>query len=397
MVNHKKIYKMQLHLDTSFDSNLSGLSGLTWLPWIGKDFKNNEKRLLIVGESHYQFVDDDAENKKRFEEATANTNFTRECIVQSPISGLWSNKTFENIHWVMLRSKIEKRGLFWEQVAFYNFIPRLMNYRKKERPTWVDFYSSWKTFIELVKILNPTDCIFIGVSASNSFNLAMQELRVDHEPVKWLEPIGTAYARTAKLNLNDSEIKLSFIQHASKMFSWSKWNDFLARENGETLSFLEGKVSAGKVETIEEEPMEPPQEEVVAVDVPMWLSHKPIIACDYSAYTNADDDAKYLSLGHAQYDYDAASIKIFRKTGEKWSRQSEEIPINRVGDIALLLLAGIKKAYQPTPDQSILNEVVLKEDEMDFLKEQFESDKERIKQSFLEIKRLLNDFNIENL
>jgi hypothetical protein len=40
---------------------------------------------------------------------------------------------------------------------------------------------------------------------------------------------------------------------------------------------------------------------------------------------------------------------------------------------------------------------VLKEDEMDFLKEQFEKDKERIQQSFLEIKRLLNDFNIENL
>ena len=57
----------------------------------------------------------------------------------------------------------------------------------------------------------------------------------------------------------------------------------------------------------------------------------------------------------------------------------------------------MKKAYQPNPDQSILNEVVLKEDEMDFLKEQFEKDKERIQQSLLEIKRLLNDFDIENL
>jgi hypothetical protein len=58
---------------------------------------------------------------------------------------------------------------------------------------------------------------------------------------------------------------------------------------------------------------------------------------------------------------------------------------------------GFRQIYKQTPDQSILNEVVLKEDEMVFLKEQFESDKERIKQSFLEIKRLLNDFDIENL
>ena len=91
------------------------------------------------------------------------------------------------------------------------------------------------------------------------------------------------------------------------------------------------------------------------------------------------------------------TIKIFRHTGGQWSRQSEELPIHRVGDLALLLLTAMKKAYQPNPDQSILNEVVLKEDEMDFLKEQFEKDKERIQQSFLEIKRILNDFDIENL
>jgi hypothetical protein len=70
----------------------------------------------------------------------------------------------------------------------------------------------------------------------------MEELRQNYEPVKWLEGIGTAYARTATLNLNDNEIKLSFIQHASQMFSWSKWNAFLARENGEALNFLKVKV-----------------------------------------------------------------------------------------------------------------------------------------------------------
>jgi hypothetical protein len=355
---------MNLHIDHSFDNDLSSVSGLTWLPWIGKDYKTNEKRLLIVGESHYQVGANDNEYEKRFQAATANINFTRECIYESPISNKWHNNTFKNIHRVILRSDNITRGLFWEQVAFYNFIPKLMDYREKERPTWVDFYSSWKTFIELVKILTPTDCIFIGVSASNSFNLAMQELQVDHEPVKWLEPIGTAYARTAKLKLNNTEIKISSIQHASKMFSWSKWNTFLAREHRETLRFLESKVFSGQVKPVPEEHTETPQEKVVALGVPMGLSHKPILACDYSAYTNANDDAKYLSIGHAQYDYDAASIKIFRHTGGQWSRQSEELPIHRVGDLALLLLTAMKKAYQPNPDQSILNEVVLKEDEI---------------------------------
>lgn len=388
---------MEKHIDIYYDNELLNLNGLTWLPWIGKNFKNNKKRLLIVGESHYALGDNDEEYQKRYKDATDNKTLTRECIYESPVCGEWRNNTFDNIHRVLLRSNDFDKELFWEQVAFYNFIQRLMDYRVKERPTWVDFYSSWKTFIELIKILKPTDCIFIGVSASNSYNQAMEELGVKYEPVKWLEGIGTAYARTATISLNDDEIKLSFIQHASKMFSWSNWNTFLSRENGETLAFLKSKVYKEEVEVIPEEILEPTQNTNSTLNIPMYLSHKPIIACDYLAYTNADDDAKYLSIGHAQYDYDAASIKIFRHTGEKWSRQSEELPINRVGDMALLLLSAMKKVYKSSSDNTILNEVTLKEDELDFLRNEFESNKERIKGSFFEIKRLLNDFDIENI
>jgi hypothetical protein len=388
---------MEKHIDIYYDNELLNLNGLTWLPWIGKNFKNNKKRLLIVGESHYALGDNDEEYQKRYKDATDNKTLTRECIYESPVCGEWRNNTFDNIHRVLLRSNDFDKELFWEQVAFYNFIQRLMDYRVKERPTWVDFYSSWKTFIELIKILKPTDCIFIGVSASNSYNQAMEELRVKYEPVKWLEGIGTAYARTATISLNDDEIKLSFIQHASKMFSWSNWNTFLSRENGETLAFLKSKVYKEEVEVIPEEILEPTQNTNSTLNIPMYLSHKPIIACDYLAYTNANDDAKYLSIGHAQYDYDAASIKIFRHTGEKWSRQSEELPINRVGDMALLLLSAMKKVYKSSSDNTILNEVTLKEDELDFLRNEFESNKERIKGSFFEIKRLLNDFDIENI
>ncbi len=44
---------------------------------------------------------------------------------------------------------------------------------------------------------------------------------------------------------------------------------------------------------------------------------------------------------------------------------------------------------------TILNEEVLKKDELDFLKSRIEANKERIKTSLLEIKRILNDFDIE--
>lgn len=387
---------MERLIEKTFDQDLSKIIGLTWLPWIGNNFKNNNRRLLIVGESHYALGADDAEYQKRFKEATDDKFLTRECIYESPICGDWRNNTFDNIHRVLLRTNDFDKELLWQQVVFYNFIPRLMDYRVKERPTWMDFYSSWKTFVDMVKIIKPTDCIFIGVSASNSFNQAMDELRLNYSPVKWLEGIGTAYARTATLEINESEIKLSFIQHASQMFSWSRWNTFLERENREVLSSIRNLVFP-KETVVPEEVIEQVEQVYKTIDVPLYLTHKPIIACNYSEYTNADDDAKFLSIGHAQYDYDSASIKIFRHTGEKWSRQSEELPINRVGDIALLLLSAINKVYKPNFEHSILNEVTIKEEELEFLKDEIESNKERIKTSFLEIKRLLNVIDIENL
>jgi hypothetical protein len=387
---------MEHHIDISFDKDLENVTSLTWLPWIGKDFKENERKLLIVGESHYALADNDDIYQNSFQENTQNKKFTREIIYESPVCGDWRNNTYDNMHRALLRSNDFDKKCFWEQVAFYNFIPRLMDYRVKERPTSVDFYSSWKTFIELITILKPTDCIFIGVSASNTFNDAMKNLNINYTPINWLEGIGTAYARTATLDINENKIKLSFIQHTSAMFSWSEWNNFLARENEEILIFLKAKVLNEHVEFIPSEIIEMSEETIPTVNVPMDLSHKPIIACDYIAYTKEEEDAKYLSIGHSTFNHDEASIKVFRHTGNMWSRQSEELPINRVGDLALLLLTAMKKVKNPSSEQSILNEVTVKDDELEFLSAAFENNKERIKRSFLEIKKILNDFDIEN-
>lgn len=67
-----------------------------------------------------------------------------------------------------------------------------------------------------------------------------------------------------------------------------------------------------------------------------------VVAEDYeridgrSAY---DSDAKGLSLGLAQWNDRGRvdiSAKVWRYTGEKWSRQSEELPLHRVLDLAIL-------------------------------------------------------------
>lgn len=90
--------------------------------------------------------------------------------------------------------------------------------------------------------------------------------------------------------------------------------------------------------------------------IPTTLKHKPVIVSEN--YENVDgrnaykSDAKGLSLGLAQWNDRGKvdiSAKVWRYTGEKWSRQSEELPLHRVLDLAILVCrAGqhFREAYR---------------------------------------------------
>lgn len=90
--------------------------------------------------------------------------------------------------------------------------------------------------------------------------------------------------------------------------------------------------------------------------IPTTLKHKPVIVSEN--YENVDgrnaydSDAKGLSLGLAQWNDRGKvdiSAKVWRYTGEKWSRQSEELPLHRVLDLAILILRAqlhFREAYR---------------------------------------------------
>jgi hypothetical protein len=59
-------------------------------------------------------------------------------------------------------------------------------------------------------------------------------------------------------------------------------------------------------------------------------------------------DAKYLSIGRAQWNEDNEpdpdiSAKVWRQTDNKWSRMSEELPLHRVVDLCILIVAMLSE------------------------------------------------------
>lgn len=96
-------------------------------------------------------------------------------------------------------------------------------------------------------------------------------------------------------------------------------------------------------------------------EFPYYSKHKSIIRANYSERDSlaGAGDAKYLSIGRATWakDYKDYSAKVFRlldedKDSERWARGSEELPLWRVLDLALLVVSQI------TGKKSNLNEEI---------------------------------------
>ncbi|MCZ2259177.1 DUF6530 family protein [Sporosarcina sp. G11-34] len=112
--------------------------------------------------------------------------------------------------------------------------------------------------------------------------------------------------------------------------------------------------------------------------IPTTLKHKPVIVSDN--YENVDgrnannSDAKGLSLGLAQWNDRGKvdiSAKVWRHTGGKWSRQSEELPLHRVIDLAILVCSTklhFRDAYRHEklydPENPVIDRVGLQGDAM---------------------------------
>ncbi|WP_221412747.1 DUF6530 family protein, partial [Pantoea sp. EKM103V] len=83
--------------------------------------------------------------------------------------------------------------------------------------------------------------------------------------------------------------------------------------------------------------------------IPVHLKHKPIIEVEnYNRIDGPYDadatDAMGLSVGIAQWNKAGLtdlSAKVWRNPGEKWSRQSEELPLHRAIDLATLVCIAL--------------------------------------------------------
>lgn len=142
---------------------------------------------------------------------------------------------------------------------------------------------------------------------------------------------------------------------------------------------------------------------------PTNLKHQPIIGVN--GYDKVDGkyagatDAKALTLGNAQWDRNDISAKVWRREESKWSRQSEELPLHRVFDLATLIISVLidgdtecemafpeGKAKKVSVESDIEKEQrILKRAHESFFRK-LEEEKEYLNPRLKELKKLLDEY-----
>jgi len=217
-------------LSLKYDCNFKEVNGLNWLPWIGKDYFSSERRVLIVGESHYL-----TGSEKNLQEVSQQ-DFTRNVIQTKCIDDKEKDQpTFDNLTRCLFGKKKmnekEKREKVWQHLAFYNFVQRPMKTNKK-RPKPSDMNIGWEVFAELIKILKPTECIFIGFAAVDS---CYNPYKCQHSE----DIVGRYTARIFSAKIDEQHTcQCIAIKHTSQYFSWKKWRKFLKEEYPDMMKYL---------------------------------------------------------------------------------------------------------------------------------------------------------------
>ncbi|MFT6338432.1 MAG: hypothetical protein ACJATI_005206 [Halioglobus sp.] len=227
-------------MDTSLDDSFKKIKNQKWLPFIGQNYLStpDNKKLLIVGESHYHNGTQGSIDKHN------DPNYTRIVVKELAIQReYWGTKIFPNFHMALFGNDSFDTDAFWNLTSYYNFVQRPM-ITNKGRPSKKDYYEGWLVFFKTLKIIKPSSCLFIGVESSNSLRKVIQQSDFELISFEKDNKINRTFPRRVTIKGTDSQqIDLVFIKHSSRYFSWDKWNEYITTNLSEQINWFRKKIN----------------------------------------------------------------------------------------------------------------------------------------------------------
>lgn len=215
------------HCNFQFDEEFLEINGLKYLPWIGKNALEQKERVLIIGESVYNWGKNEEEINSAQDKLEKN-DFARVVVyehgIENPISKRKFARNIEKTISNELNSEIEHIE-FWENVLFHEYVQRPMK-NIKERPTNEDYSNGAKILTELFRILQPNKCIFLGTTWSKFENIKKSiQNHFTFNEIHFNTKINNTHPKI--LHIIELNLKIYFIKHPSSFYTPELWKDFI--------------------------------------------------------------------------------------------------------------------------------------------------------------------------
>ena len=239
---------------TKFDEQLKEDKSLLRLPWVGKEYASVHagKRLLIVGESHYNHL---SSSKARINKDETRWMIHSNAIFFNTDGEGKRHKFLRTTEQVLFCKKLiisDNQKKLWNSVAFYNFVQKKME-TKHHRPDKEDFNEGWLTFLKVVEVLEPDVVIFCGTSAcghlsknsalfksSNAFT--WETIKSPRKKVN-----GTDIKDRYSLSNRNKITMITSFKHPSMACSYWKWGKILKEQFPDFFDWLRTEKSTGNV------------------------------------------------------------------------------------------------------------------------------------------------------
>ena len=218
---------MDTHCDFKFDKDFIDIEGLKYLPWVGKNALHQKEKIMIIGESVYNWGKNKDEielAKKKLEKNDFARIVVYEHGIENPITKRKFARNIERTISKEFYSQSEHQK-FWEKILFHEYVQRPLK-NIKERPTNDDYFTGAKVLTSLLKILHPSKCVFLGTTWSKYMNVKNS---IEHyfsiEEVHFQSKINNTYPNI--LVIKELNIKIYFIKHPSSFYTPELWKDFI--------------------------------------------------------------------------------------------------------------------------------------------------------------------------
>ncbi len=216
--------------DITLDHQITKINEIKRLPWIGNEYSNSKSKLLLLGESAYNWSPNDPTSLDRINEPMN----LRKIHLHHAMDFSKKSKFVRNIEKAIFNSysplNAEKNEL-WNSVVYHNLVTRVMKTVKK-RPSQDDYYKGWETFAKLIDVIRPKQVLVYGLEIkkitalhdfckTNDFHYEQRKI-----PTK----VGKSFPRVVNITIDQLELKILFIRHPSAYFSWKKWAPIIESE-----------------------------------------------------------------------------------------------------------------------------------------------------------------------